>query len=123
MKCKVNLVKFVKFNINLSLEKYICPLATVCSRGYNLFMGIDNSSQKYQEALDYIYSFVDYSRTHQQNLAPENFNLARVRDLMTLLGNPERAYPTIHVAGSKGKGSVCAFCASALWKNLTSGFK
>ena len=114
MKCKVNLVKFIKFNINLSLGKYICPLATVCSRGYNLFMGIDNSSQKYQEALDYIYSFVDYSRTHQQNLAPENFNLARVRDLMTLLGNPERAYTTIHVAGSKGKGSVCAFCASAL---------
>ena len=30
------------------------------------------------------------------------------------LGHPERAYPIIHVAGTKGKGSVAALCASAL---------
>ncbi len=73
-----------------------------------------NVIQTYQDALDYIYSFVDFSRTHQQNLAPENFDLSRVRALMNRLGNPQNSYPTIHVAGSKGKGSVCAFCASAL---------
>ena len=33
---------------------------------------------------------------------------------MNLLGNPQVKYPCIHVAGSKGKGSVSALCATAL---------
>jgi dihydrofolate synthase/folylpolyglutamate synthase len=73
-----------------------------------------NIDPAYQDALDYIFSFVDFSRTHQQNLAPENFDLSRMRALMDSLGNPDRSYKIIHVAGTKGKGSVSAFCASAL---------
>lgn len=69
---------------------------------------------RYQQALDYIYSFVDFSRTHQQNLAPENFDLGRMRALLARLGDPQAAYPSLHIAGSKGKGSVSAFCAAAL---------
>ncbi|NOH04531.1 MAG: bifunctional folylpolyglutamate synthase/dihydrofolate synthase [Chloroflexi bacterium] len=34
--------------------------------------------------------------------------------LMESLGNPQAKYPIIHVAGTKGKGSVSALCASAL---------
>ncbi len=34
--------------------------------------------------------------------------------LMEELGNPQEQYPIIHVAGTKGKGSVAALCASAL---------
>lgn len=34
------------------------------------------------------------------------------RRLALLLGNPERAYPSIHVAGTNGKGSICAFLSS-----------
>ena len=30
------------------------------------------------------------------------------------LGNPQNSYPIIHVAGTKGKGSTSALCASAL---------
>jgi dihydrofolate synthase/folylpolyglutamate synthase len=69
---------------------------------------------KYQAALDYLYSFVDYSLTHQQNLSPENFDLSRMRALMVSLGDPQDQYPTLHVAGTKGKGSVCALSAAAL---------
>ena len=68
----------------------------------------------YQAALDYIYSFVDFSRTHQENLSPENFDLSRMVQFMALLGEPQNDFPSLHVAGSKGKGSVSAFCASAL---------
>lgn len=69
---------------------------------------------RYQDALDYIYSFVDFSLTHQENLSPENFDLTRMRDFMEKLGNPQNEFPSIHVAGSKGKGSVSAMCASVL---------
>jgi dihydrofolate synthase/folylpolyglutamate synthase len=73
-----------------------------------------NLDSAYQAALDYIYSFVEFSRTHQENLAPENYDLSRMRALMNALGNPDQGYKKIHVAGTKGKGSVSAFCATAL---------
>lgn len=68
----------------------------------------------YQEALDYLFSFIDYSRSHQENIAPENFELARMERLMAELGNPHLAYPAIHIAGTKGKGSTAALCAAGL---------
>ncbi len=68
----------------------------------------------YNKALDYLYSFVDYSLKHSSELARAEFNLDRMFALMDALGNPQNAYPIIHVAGTKGKGSVSALCASAL---------
>ncbi len=68
----------------------------------------------YNLALDYIYSFVDYSLKHSSELAKADFNLDRMRALMIELGIPQDQYPIIHVAGTKGKGSVSALCASAL---------
>lgn len=70
--------------------------------------------ERYQDTLDYIYSFVDFSRTHQDTLKPENFDLDRMREFASRIGNPERDFQSLHVAGSKGKGSVSAFCAYAL---------
>lgn len=68
----------------------------------------------YNKALDYLYSFVDYSLKHSSELAKAEFNLDRMFALMEELGNPQNKYPIIHVAGTKGKGSVSALCASAL---------
>ena len=68
----------------------------------------------YNKALDYLYSFVDYSLRHSSELAKADFNLDRMFALMEELGNPQSKYPIIHVAGTKGKGSVCALTASAL---------
>ncbi|HSL42943.1 MAG TPA: folylpolyglutamate synthase/dihydrofolate synthase family protein [Anaerolineales bacterium] len=69
---------------------------------------------RYNQALDYLYSFVDYSLKHISELAKAEFNLDRMFALMEELGNPQQKYPIIHVAGTKGKGSVAALCASAL---------
>lgn len=68
----------------------------------------------YKEALNYLFSYIDYSQTHQENLSPENFELARMAQFVAELGDPHLAYPTIHIAGTKGKGSSAALCAAAL---------
>jgi dihydrofolate synthase/folylpolyglutamate synthase len=73
-----------------------------------------NTEIAYNKALDYLYSFVDYSLKHSSELAKAEFNLDRMFVLMEELGNPQSKYPIIHVAGTKGKGSVSALCASAL---------
>ncbi len=74
----------------------------------------------YNKALDYLYSFVDYSLKKASELAKADFDLDRMRDLMALLGHPQEKYPTLHVAGTKGKGSTSALMASAL---TAAGFK
>ncbi len=73
-----------------------------------------NVDLAYNQALDYIYSFVDYSLKHASELAKAHFDLDRMRAFLAFLGHPERRYPVIHIAGTKGKGSVAALCAGAL---------
>lgn len=73
-----------------------------------------NIETQYNQALDYLYSFVDYSLKHSSELAKADFNLDRMFALMESMGNPQKKYPSIHVAGTKGKGSVSALSASAL---------
>ncbi len=68
----------------------------------------------YQKTLDYLYSFVDFSLTRGMRYTPEQFDLGRMVALVQALGHPERAYPSIHIAGTKGKGSVSAMCSAAL---------
>ena len=66
------------------------------------------------KALDKIYSFVDYSLTHAIDVDKKVFTLDKMKVLLSKLGNPQNSYPVIHVAGTKGKGSVCAMLAAAL---------
>ncbi|MCC6261900.1 MAG: bifunctional folylpolyglutamate synthase/dihydrofolate synthase [Anaerolineales bacterium] len=75
---------------------------------------MNNTETQYNQSLDYLYSFVDYSLKHSSELAKADFNLDRMFALLEALGNPQSKYPIIHVAGTKGKGSVSALSASAL---------
>lgn len=75
---------------------------------------------RYNQALDYLYSFVDYSLKHSSELAKADFNLDRMFALMKSLGDPHTKYPVIHVAGTKGKGSTSALCAAGL---MAAGYK
>ena len=76
--------------------------------------------EQYQNTLDYLFSFVDYSLTKQLVYSPEKFNLDRMTRLLDLMGNPQKAYPIVHVTGTKGKGSVASLCSSVLKE---SGYK
>jgi dihydrofolate synthase/folylpolyglutamate synthase len=69
---------------------------------------------EYQAALEYLFKFVDYSLQRNWQFSPEQFDLARMHALAHALGDPHLDYPLIHVAGTKGKGSTCAFTASIL---------
>jgi dihydrofolate synthase / folylpolyglutamate synthase len=70
--------------------------------------------KNYQEALDYLYSFVDYSLSKSFRYSPVKFELTHIEALVKALGNPQNRYPIIHVAGTKGKGSITVMCASVL---------
>ena len=67
----------------------------------------------YQQALDYLYSFIDYETMHVPRSAV-NYDLRRVEELLFRLGNPHLAAKSVHIAGTKGKGSVAAMVAAAL---------
>lgn len=69
----------------------------------------------YQQALEAIYRYVDYSRTRQA--PPYNadaYNLDRMRALCARLQNPQEGLQVVHIAGSKGKGSTAAMTAAIL---------
>src|SRR5919202_6351362 len=40
--------------------------------------------------------------------------LERMQEACALLGSPERSAPVLHVAGTNGKGSTCAFAEASL---------
>ena len=54
---------------------------------------------------------IDWERRDRGALRP---GLGPIEALVAALGFPERAYRTVHIAGTKGKGSVAALVAAAL---------
>lgn len=59
----------------------------------------------YGEAIDYIRNI---------ERAGSDYGIERMRELLVLLGNPDKRLKFVHVAGTNGKGSVCAYLTSAL---------
>ena len=73
-----------------------------------------SKDQRYQETLDWIYSWVDFSMKRHVDDKHRFFKLDRMNKLMDLLNHPERNYPCVHIAGTKGKGSTASLIASSL---------
>jgi dihydrofolate synthase/folylpolyglutamate synthase len=67
----------------------------------------------YQEALAYIYSFTDYEKTPVPHAAA-NYDLRRMDELLAYFGNPHLKIKSVHITGTKGKGSTAAMIASVL---------
>jgi dihydrofolate synthase/folylpolyglutamate synthase len=67
----------------------------------------------YQQAIDYINSYTDYEKIGMPH-DPAFYDLRRVDELLSLLGNPHRRAGSIHITGTNGKGSVAVMVASAL---------
>ena len=62
----------------------------------------------YKQSLDYLFA---------RTTGGFKFGLERTVQLLEHLGNPHRAYPSIHVAGTNGKGSSVATMATLMTAN------
>lgn len=69
---------------------------------------------EYQRALDYLYSFINFEQKPLDRYQASKLDVARPRRLLSFLGSPQDQWPSIHIAGTKGKGSVAAMCAASL---------
>ena len=68
----------------------------------------------YRDALDYIFSFTNFEVTPAGDYTSKTFDLTRMERLLAALGDPHRQFRSVHVAGTKGKGSTAAMIESAL---------
>ncbi len=68
----------------------------------------------YQSASDFLFGRINYERTRGVPYRSRVFKLHRMQQLAARLGHPEQAFPAIHIAGTKGKGSTAAMVASVL---------
>jgi dihydrofolate synthase/folylpolyglutamate synthase len=75
---------------------------------------------RYQDALDYIFSFVNYEKPIRFGYDAVTLNLGRMRELLDRLGRPQDRFRCIHIAGTKGKGSTSAMIESVL---RTAGYR
>ncbi|MCD6120913.1 MAG: bifunctional folylpolyglutamate synthase/dihydrofolate synthase [Spirochaetales bacterium] len=65
------------------------------------------------EAFAYIDSFTNF----EMGITPEKkrlYRLDRMRNLLALFNNPQNSFKSIHIAGTKGKGSTAALLANVL---------
>lgn len=68
----------------------------------------------YEEALAFLDSLCDYERAGPRRYDTTHFDLKKFAALLARLGSPETAFPIIHIAGTKGKGSAAAMVGGAL---------
>ena len=67
----------------------------------------------YSESLKFLNSFINYERWMTYN-PRRKFNLGRMRAFCKRLGDPQKKFHSILVAGTKGKGSTVAMLESIL---------
>ena len=67
----------------------------------------------YEDAVRYLLTLGRELASPQQARAAQ-FNLRKITVLAERLGDPHHAYPSVHVAGTNGKGSTAAMMESIL---------
>jgi len=63
----------------------------------------------YNQALEFLLGRVNFEKTGHKPYSASHYKLSRMRMLLQWLGNPQLRLPTIHIAGTKGKGSTATY--------------
>jgi dihydrofolate synthase/folylpolyglutamate synthase len=74
----------------------------------------EDLNARYEASLAYLARFTDYEKKMTELYAPEKMDATRPERLLAALGRPHERYLSIHIAGTKGKGSTAAMVAFAL---------
>jgi dihydrofolate synthase/folylpolyglutamate synthase len=74
----------------------------------------------YRQAEEYLNTFTNYEQIPGITYAGAGYSLRHLEELLRRMGNPQLAARTIHIAGTKGKGSVAAMIAQVL---TSSGYR
>jgi dihydrofolate synthase/folylpolyglutamate synthase len=74
----------------------------------------------YKQAECYLNNFINYENIPGITYASEEYSLKHIKELLHRIGNPHLHSKTVHIAGSKGKGSTAAMIAQVL---IDSGYK
>ena len=82
-------------------------------RAKQTFSFNEQSKEKYCKAIDQIYSLVNFELSDIGKSRKE-IHLDRITTACELLGDPQKKTRTIHVAGTKGKGSTATLIAAIL---------
>lgn len=69
---------------------------------------------QYTKAINFLMSHTDYEKMRVVRYNTTTFSLDRMRTLLKHLGNPHTKFKSVHVAGTKGKGSTCHMLAGML---------
>jgi dihydrofolate synthase/folylpolyglutamate synthase len=73
----------------------------------------------YPETIKYLEFFVNYEKIPVYPYK-ESLKLERIKEFLDIIGNPQGGLKCIHISGTKGKGSTCAFISYILRE---SGYK
>ena len=76
--------------------------------------GLELLVVNYQESIDYLLSFADFETSGRFQDRPDIEPVRRLIEALGIEGDPEWWFVTIHIAGSKGKGSIGAMIESIL---------
>jgi len=71
-------------------------------------------ARTYDSALKYLFSQTDYEQMLRVRYNRDTFSLDRMRLLLKSLGNPHTKIRSVHIAGTKGKGSTATMLAVML---------
>ena len=66
------------------------------------------------KANKFLQTLSDYEKLRIVRYNADNFDLDRMRSLLKKLGNPQDSFRSVHIAGTKGKGSTATMIASML---------
>jgi len=80
------------------------------------------SFQSYEEALAFLYKAIDYEKLISYQYNASTFSLDRMVKMLEYVGNPHKSFPSIHITGTKGKGSTAIMMSTILeHTGLTTG--